>query len=236
MTPGPTLQELIATVEADAAADDDLARLATAARLTADLEEVADGTLTHFVEQCRRNGRSWSEISRALGVTKQAVHKRFSATFSSTATFERFTLRAKGALEGASTAARRLGHNYVGTEHVLLGLFAEPEGIAARALTQAGLTADSVEAAVLAITPRGIAAVDSPPFTPRAASCLEKALAEALQLGHNYIGTEHILLGLFSDPDSFAARVMNNAGVTHDATRAQIVEMLTSISQSKPTG
>jgi ClpA/ClpB-like protein len=222
MTPGPTLHELIATVEADAASADDLDRLGTAARVTAELEEVADGTLTHFVDQCRRNGRSWTEISRALGVTKQAVHKRFSTA----ASFERFTARAKSALEGASAAARRLGHSYVGTEHVLLGLFAEPESIAAKALTEAGLTADSVEAAILAITPRRNANVDSPPFTPRAASCLEHALSEALQLGHNYIGTEHILLGLFTDPDGFAARIMDDAGVTHDAIRARIIEML----------
>src|SRR5690349_1686763 len=131
MTPGPMLQELIAAVEADAGGGDDLARLGTAARVAADLEDVADGTLTHFVDQCRRNGRSWAEISRALGVTKQAVHKRFS----STPTLERFTLRAKGALTGAADSARRLGHNYVGTEHVLLGLFAEPDGIAAKVLT-----------------------------------------------------------------------------------------------------
>src|SRR5262245_22572412 len=98
MTPGPSRQELIAIVEADAGTDDDLERLGAAARVAAELEEVADGTLTHFVDQCRRNGRSWAEISRALGVTKQAVHKRFSAT----ASFERFTARAKSALEGAS--------------------------------------------------------------------------------------------------------------------------------------
>src|SRR5215470_7021508 len=111
MTPGPTLQELIATVESDSGAGDDLARLGTAARVAADLEQVADGTLTHFVEVCRSNGRSWAEISRALGVTKQAVHKRFSAP-----TFDRFTVRARGALKGAAAAAPRLRHNYVGTE------------------------------------------------------------------------------------------------------------------------
>jgi AcrR family transcriptional regulator len=228
MTPGPSLQELIETVQADAAGSDDLAQLAAAARTAADLEEVADGTLTHFVDQCRRNGRSWSEISKALGVTKQAVHKRFS-----TPTFERFTVRARGALKGAAAAATRLRHNYVGTEHVLLGLFAEPEGIAAKVLVAAGLTGDGVEAAILALTPRGDAEVGAPPFTPRAAACLEKALDEALQLGHNYVGTEHILLGLFTDPDGFAARIMRDAGVTHDATRDRIVEMLTGIQKSK---
>ena len=231
MTPGPTLQELIATVETDAATGDDLARLGTAARVVADLEDVADGTLTHFVDQCRRNGRSWTEISKALGVTKQAVHKRFSTT----ASFERFTLRAKSALEGASAAARRLGQPYVGTEHLLLGLLAESDGIAAKALTEAGLTAEGVEAAVLTITPRGSATVDSPPFTPRASSCLEKALAEALRLGHNYIGTEHILLGLFSDAEGFAARVMDDAGVTYDAVRRRIIAMLSAIVPTKDT-
>src|SRR5262249_1722495 len=107
MTPGPTLQELIATVEADADSADDLTQLGTAAKVAADLEDVADGTLTHFVDRCRRNGRSWAEISRALGVTKQAVHKRFSPP-----TFERFTVRARGALKGAAAAATRLRHNY----------------------------------------------------------------------------------------------------------------------------
>ncbi len=108
-------------------------------------------------------------------------------------------------------------------------LFAEPDGIAAKALAEHGLTGDGVEAAILALTPRGDVEVGAPPFTPRAVSCLEKALAEALQLGHNYIGTEHILLGLFSDPDGFAARIMHDAGVTYDAMRARIIEMLTSI-------
>ena len=105
----------------------------------------------------------------------------------------------------------------MGTEHVLLGLYAEPEGIAAKALIESGLSGDDVEAAILAITPRGEVEVGAPPFTPRAAACLEKALSEALQLGHNYIGTEHILLGLFTDPDGLAARIMSDAGVTHDA-------------------
>jgi len=228
MTPGPTLQQLIETVRSDAADGDDLAQLAAAARTAADLEEVADGTLSHFVEQCRRNGRSWSEISKALGVTKQAVHKRFS-----TPTFERFTVRARGALKGAAAAATRLRHNYVGTEHVLLGLFSEPEGIAAKALVERGLTGDEVEAAILALTPRGAVEVGAPPFTPRAAACLEKALDEALQLGHNYIGTEHILLGLFRDPEGFAARIMADADVTYDAIRTRIVKMLTGISTAQ---
>jgi hypothetical protein len=229
MTPGPTLQELIATVESDAGSGDDLAQLGTAARVAADLEDIADGTLTHFVDQCRRNGRSWAEISRALGVTKQAVHKRFSPT---PPTFERFTVRARGALKGAAAAATRLRHNYVGTEHVLLGLFAEPEGIAAKALTESGLSGDDVEAAILAITPRGQIEVGAPPFTPRAAACLEKAVSEALQLGHNYIGTEHILLGLFTDPDGLAARILSDASVTHDAIRSRVIKMLTEIRKS----
>src|SRR5215470_5654682 len=112
MTPGPTIDQLIATVRTDAGSSDPLEQLATASRTVAELEEVADAALSHFVDQCRRSGRSWSDISKALGVTKQAAHKRFSLT--SAPTFERFTPRARAVLAGSRTEAQRLGHPYVG--------------------------------------------------------------------------------------------------------------------------
>ena len=139
MTPGPSLRELIATVRADAGSGDALDQLATASRTVAELEEVADATVAYFVDRCRFGGRSWSEISRALGVTKQAAHKRFSFA---NLTLDRFTPRARALLPAAVTEARRLGHNYVGTEHVLLALFAEPDGLAAKILGQLGATYD----------------------------------------------------------------------------------------------
>ncbi|HZI37104.1 MAG TPA: hypothetical protein VFF24_02265, partial [Acidimicrobiia bacterium] len=116
MTPAPTLQGLIETVEADAASADPLDLLATASSTVAQLAEVGDAVLGHFVDRCRRNGHSWTEISGALGVTKQAAHKRFSFT---APTLERFTERARRAVDAAAVAARDLRHNFVGTEHLL---------------------------------------------------------------------------------------------------------------------
>ncbi len=152
MTPAPSLQELITTVRADTESDDVLAELATAATTVAQVEEVADALLAHFVDQCRRNGRSWSEISGALSVTKQAAHKRFS---SPAPTLERFTERARSAVRAASEEARLLGHNYIGTEHLLLGLFEPSGGLAAQVLDEAGITRIRVEERVLIVVPRG---------------------------------------------------------------------------------
>ncbi len=117
MTPTPTLRELIDSVRADAPGDDALVQLSQASRAVADLEQTADSLLGHFVDQCRRSGRSWSEISGALGVSKQAAHKRFSFDVPR---FERFTARARSVLAHAEEEAQGLGHGFVGTEHLLL--------------------------------------------------------------------------------------------------------------------
>jgi len=165
MTPAPTLQELIETVERDAPSRSLLDLLTTASSTVTQLEEVADAVLGHFVDRCRRHGHSWSEISTALGVSKQAAHKRFSLPGP---TLERFTPRARGALDAAAKAARSLGHNYVGTEHLLLGLFAEPEGLAARALAERGVDRAVVEAKVLEVIPRRAEPLlENPPYLHR---------------------------------------------------------------------
>ena len=153
MTPGPTLQELITTVRSDAASPDPLDQLATASRTVAELVDVGDAVLGHFVDQCRRSGRSWSEISGALGVTKQAAHKRFSIALAPT--LERMTERARSALRAAVEDARSLGHNYVGTEHILLGLYEPARGLAAQILSEAGITRAEVEERILHVAPRG---------------------------------------------------------------------------------
>src|SRR5262249_13678096 len=123
--------------------------------------------------------------------------------------FERFTNRARHAVVLAQDDARRLNHNYIGTEHLLLGLLGEPDGLASRALQGFGLSAGGVRAAVTAIIGIGTATpAGHIPFTPRAKKTLELALREALQLQHNYIGTEHILLGLIREGDGVAAQIM----------------------------
>ena len=214
---------MIAAVQADAGSRDALGQLAAASRTVAELEEVADAALAYFVDQCRRSGRSWSEISRALGVTKQAAHKRFSFT---PPTLERFTPRARALLPAAVAEALRLGHDDVGPEHILLGLFADSESLAAKVLADAQLTQAAVERRILDVRPRGSSTQEAPPFTEQATECLEKAVFEALPLGHNYVGTEHVLLALFANPETLAAQILTESGATRDELRNRIVEKL----------
>jgi ATP-dependent Clp protease ATP-binding subunit ClpA len=127
--------------------------------------------------------------------------------------FERFTNRARHAVVLAQEEARELHHNYIGTEHVLLGLLGEPEGIAARALDRFGMTRETTREEVRAIVGTGASAPTGHiPFTPRAKKTLELALREALQLHHNYIGTEHILLGVIREGEGVGAQVLRQHG------------------------
>jgi hypothetical protein len=219
------LEELIDSVRADAAGPDALDQLAQASRTAGQLEEVGDALLGHFVDQCRRSGRSWSEISTALGVSKQAAHKRFAVP---APTFERFTERARAVLGGAAEEARALDHGFVGSEHLLLGLFEQGASLAAQVLADAGITRSACEAQVLARIGRGAGPVTyERPFTPRALEVLRGAVEEALRLGHNYIGTEHLLLAMFRDPESLAAIILAAVGATHDDIRDRVVEKVT---------
>src|SRR5579884_1162974 len=175
--PAPSLQQLIDAVRADAAGDDPLTHLTQAATMVADLEEVGDALLGHYVDQCRRAGRSWADISKALGVTRQAAHKRFTASPglpTDAPGWERFTPRARKVLQGAADEARDLGHGWVGTEHLLLALFRQPEGLAARALAGSGVTAGSCRDRVVALISRSdpIGPEGAIPFTPRAIEVL----------------------------------------------------------------
>jgi ATP-dependent Clp protease ATP-binding subunit ClpC len=138
--------------------------------------------------------------------------------------FERFTERARQVVVLAQDEARGLGHNYIGTEHLLLGLLREEEGIAARVLESRKLSLEEVRVEVgRIIGPGDVLPERQIPFTPRAKKTLELSLREALSLGHNYIGPEHILLGLASDADSGAARALASCGTTPEALRAAVL-------------
>jgi ATP-dependent Clp protease ATP-binding subunit ClpC len=127
--------------------------------------------------------------------------------------FERFTDRARRVVVLAQEEARMLSHNYIGTEHILLGLIHEGEGVAAKALESLGISLEAVRAQVEEIIGQGQQAPSGHiPFTPRAKKVLELSLREALQLGHNYIGTEHILLGLIREGEGVAAQVLVKLG------------------------
>lgn len=142
--------------------------------------------------------------------------------------FHRFTDRARVVIVLAQEEARRLGHNYVGTEHVLLGLIAHEGGIAAKALQVLGVGSAEVRRRIESIVGRGHGAVAGHiPFTPRAKKAIEAcALREAMQLGHNYIGTEHLLLGLLREGDGLAAQVLVALGADHTAVRDQVMRLL----------
>jgi hypothetical protein len=224
MTPGPTLQELIDGVRADAPGKDSLVQLSQASKTVTDLEQTSDALLGHFVDQCRRSGHSWSEISGALGVSKQAAHKRFSFDVPR---FERFTERARSVLAQSEEEAQHLGHGFVGTEHLLLALFGSPDGAAAQVLSEVGITRSRVETQILALIKRGTGSEKGKlPFTPRAKEAVRNAVGEALRLGHDYVGTEHLLLGLLIDGESVAANVLVGLGANIEVARGRVTEFL----------
>jgi hypothetical protein len=141
--------------------------------------------------------------------------------------FERFTDRARRVVVLAQEEARMLNHNYIGTEHVLLGLIHEGEGVAAKALQALGISLEAVRQQVEEIIGQGQQAPSGHiPFTPRAKKVLELSLREALQLGHNYIGTEHILLGLIREGDGVAAQVLVRLGADLNRVRQQVIELV----------
>ncbi len=152
--------------------------------------------------------------------------------------FERFTDRARRVVVLAQEEARLLNHNYIGTEHILLGLIHEGEGVAARGLESLGIDLDSVRAKVIEIIGQGSQAPSGHiPFTPRAKKVLELSLREALQLGHNYIGTEHILLGLIREGEGVAAQVLQKLGAELHKVRQTVIQLLSGSSgEEGPSG
>ncbi len=149
--------------------------------------------------------------------------------------FERFTDRARRVLVLAQEEARLLNHNFIGTEHILLGLIHEGEGVAAKALESLGISLEAVREKVEeTIGPAGTSTTGSPPFTPRAKKVLELSLREALQLGHNYIGTEHMLLGLVREGEGVAAQVLVSLGADLSRVRQQVIQLLSGYQATGP--
>jgi ATP-dependent Clp protease ATP-binding subunit ClpC len=141
--------------------------------------------------------------------------------------FERFTDRARRSVVLAQEEARMLNHNYIGTEHILLGLVREGDGVAARVLESMDISVTEIRTRVEEMVGRGQAATPGHiPFTPRAKKVLELALREALQLGHNYIGTEHILLGLVREGEGVAAQVLVALGSDLERVRQAVLHLL----------
>ena len=148
--------------------------------------------------------------------------------------FERFTDRARRVVVLAQEEARLLNHNYIGTEHILLGLIHEGEGVASKALESLGVSLEAVRSQVEQVIGHGqTAPTGHIPFTPRAKKVLELSLREALQLGHNYIGTEHILLGVIREGEGVAAQVLVNLGAQLERTRHAVLQLLAGRSEEE---
>jgi Clp amino terminal domain, pathogenicity island component len=242
------LQQLIATVE-KGTADHPLARLQAAVGAEVELTSIADALLTHFVVAARESGASWAEIGDALGVTKQGAQQRFGVRagdlralirrgparieVADVPWLERFTPRARRSISAAADEARRLNHEHVGTAHLLLGLLSEPQGIAVKALEVCGHEAGAVRAAVEAgLHPGAEPLKYGGSFARSATQALDLTMQEAVRLGHNYIGTEHILLGLMKQDEGPALETLRGLGLTHDRLSVTVLGLLAG--QSNP--
>ncbi|MDE1668762.1 Clp protease N-terminal domain-containing protein [Nocardia gipuzkoensis] len=222
--------------------DNVLEQLSDAVVVANHLDEVADHLIGHFVDQARRSGASWTDIGASMGVTKQAAQKRFvpkvpdpgaAAAMDPNAGFARFTARARAVVMAAQEAARTAGNREIALGHVVLGLLTEPEGLAVQELVARGVAIDVLSAAASASLPASEGEV--PPLIPfgaEAKKVLELTFREALRLGHNYIGTEHILLALLEQENG--AGLLSDLGVDKASVETHLVEVLASFTTEKP--
>ncbi|MFJ9818824.1 Clp protease N-terminal domain-containing protein [Streptomyces sp. NPDC101151] len=200
------------------------------------LGDVADHLIGHFVDQARRSGASWTDIGRSMGVTRQAAQKRFvtkeSADLDLSQGFSRYTPRARNVVMAAHNEAVAARNPEGRPEHLVLGLLAEPEGLAAKALTRQGVLLDSVrQAATAALPPAAEDVPDLIPYGPEAKKVLELTFREALRLGHNYIGTEHLLLALLEHENGEG--VLSGLGITKAATEEYVAKVLATLLEQK---
>lgn len=229
--PPVRLDDLIDFIKHQHPGADPLLDLEHAMSIADHLGEVADHLIGHFVDQARRAGASWTDIGRHMGVSKQAAQKRFVPKLPedfdlSTAGFDRFTGRARNAVKAAQEEARQARHGAIAPEHLVLGLLHEPEGIAARAFTALGAAPEAVRAAVTTPGTEKRPLRGHLPLTAATKKVLQLTLREALRLGHNFIGTEHLLLGVLSDDQEPAAQALTALGVRHEAAERWITAEL----------
>ncbi|WP_405710889.1 Clp protease N-terminal domain-containing protein [Streptomyces sp. NBC_00046] len=207
------------------------------------LGDVADHLIGHFVDQARRSGASWTDIGRSMGVTRQAAQKRFVAKdpgevsdLDPSQGFSRFTPRARNVVMAAQNEARSAHNDEVGTVHLVLGLLSEPEGLAAAFVKAQGITLEDVRRAATEALPPAAAGElpEMVPYDAGARKALELTFREALRMGHNYIGTEHILLALLEQEDGTG--VLTGLGIDKAAAEADIAEALALLTAPKEDG
>jgi hypothetical protein len=211
-----------------------LEQLTDASLAAEHLGELADHLIGHFVDQARRSGASWTDIGRSMGVSKQAAQKRFvpkaEAALDPDAGFARFTPRARGVVVEAQNKAHNAGNAEIRPEHLVLGLLADKTSLACRVLSGQGVDLDALRGRVT--LPERAADVPALiPFSGQARKMLELTFREALRLGHNYIGTEHILLAVLELEDGDGP--LHASGLEKDRVEADLVAALKSITEGK---
>jgi hypothetical protein len=229
------LIEAIKKVHSDA-----LDQLSDAVIAADHLGDVADHLIGHFVDQARRSGASWTDIGRSMGVSKQAAQKRFvpkstaePSDLDASQGFSRFTERARNVVMAAQNEASAAGNDETRPEHLVLGLLSEPDALAARAIVAQGVALETVRQTVTATLPPAVEKVPALiPYDSQARKALELTFREALRMGHNYIGTEHILLALLELEGGTG--VLTGLGVDKATAEANIAATLAAHEQKLP--
>ena len=220
-----SLADLIARLDEELPGASELARISEARLRAQTLSDLGDQLLDHYVSKAKQVGASWSEIGDAIGVTRQAAQQRHTP-----APFDRYTNLNRHTIVLAQEAARTHKHDSIGTEHLLLGLLGEPRGLAyevlvAKAGSEQGVR-DAIEAAM---PPAGEKALRGHiAFRPEGKEAIEQALRASADLGHDWVGTEHSLLGLIRTQQSLAAQILRDLGFTsdglHETVRTEITK------------
>lgn len=219
------LADLIARLDEELPDADPLARITEAQLRAHTLADLGDQLVGHYVGKAKQAGKSWSEIGEAIGVSKQAAQQRHASN-----PFERYTDRNRHSIVLAQEAARTNKHDSIGTEHVLLGLLGEPQGLAYEVLLAKAGTEQRVRDAIEeAMPPAGPKALRGHiAFRPESKEAIEQAIRAAADLGHDWVGTEHTLLGLIRAEESTAAQILRDLGFTsdelHEAVRTEVAK------------
>jgi hypothetical protein len=237
MTEPVRLDDLIAAIKK--VHSDALEQLSDAVILADHIGEIADHLIGHFVDQARRSGASWTDIGRSMGVTKQAAQKRFvpkspgqASDLDPSQGFSRYTDRARSVVVASQNEARAAGSAEILPAHLVLGLLAEPEALAPKVIVARGVPLETVREAVTATLPPAAEQLPAMiPFSPQAKKALELTYREALRLGHNYIGTEHILLALLEVEDGDG--LLTGLGIDKAAAEETITAAVAAIAAAR---
>jgi len=214
---------------------DPLEQLSSAVIAADHLGDVADHLIGHFVDQARRSGASWTDIGRSMGVTKQAAQKRFvpkdpggPLDLDPNEGFSRFSPRARNTVITAQNEAHAAGNDQIRPEHLMLGLLTDPDALAAKAMVAQGVSLKAARQAATSALPAAAGQVPALiPFDPQAKKALELTFREALRMGHNYIGTEHILLALLELENGTG--VLTGLGLDKTATEAYVTAAVAAV-------